>query len=237
AASIAHEINNPLEAIINLHFLMRATDSREKLSEYLAMAEHELQRVAEITRQTLRFYRENGKLRSVDMAAVIESVLKLYDHRVMAKHVSIRRRLKPNVSVKGFSGELRQVLANLVSNALDAMPAGGTLYVRVTPCGTAPHGGSGVRVTVADTGKGIPREIRAKILEPFVSTKQETGTGLGLWISCEIIRKHGGTLRFRSREGRGTAFSIFLPCEPPHGEAAEGAQAPTLSEVSVPPVA
>ena len=212
AASIAHEINNPLEAVTNLHFLMRSSKTLEEVKQYLSIADHELQRVVEITAQTLRFYRASSASSLVNLPTVLDSVLKLYDRRLSTNGVRVDRRYRAGSELVGSGGELRQVVANLISNALDAMPNGGTLRVRVGPSAEHYNGRrKGIRVVVADTGMGIPTKIRGKILEPFVSTKQDTGTGLGLWISSEIVRKHGGVVRFRSRVGKGTVFSVFLP--------------------------
>lgn len=216
AATVAHEINNPLESVTNLHFLMRSAKSLAEVESYLALAESELHRVTEITKQTLKFYRESNQPAEVDLGAVLESVLTMYSRRLTENGVIVARQVKPEAKVMGFPGELRQVLANLVSNALDAMPKGGRLRLRAHP-GTDLSNGSrrGVRVVVADTGGGIPPAARAKILEPFFSTKQDSGTGLGLWVSSEILRKHGGSVRYRSRVGKGTVFSVFLPAGSP----------------------
>ena len=215
AASIAHEINNPLEAVTNLHFLMHSSKSLEEMRHYLGVADHELQRVVEITSQTLRFYRASSVSSEVNMATVLDSVLKLYERRLSTNRIKVDRQYRPGAELVGSGGELRQVMANLISNALDAMPNGGRLRIRVGPSAEHNNGRrKGIRVVVADTGVGIPAKIRGKILEPFVSTKQDTGTGLGLWISSEIVRKHGGAFRFRSRIGKGTVFSVFLPAEP-----------------------
>ncbi len=214
AASIAHEINNPLEAVINLHFLMSSAASLEESQRYLSIADQELARVIDITTQTLRFHRETTTPAEVDVTDVMESVVKLYERRIAAANVVVERRMSTSALITGFAGELRQVFANLISNALDAMPQGGKLYLRVQahPEHRNPQR-RGVRVVVCDNGSGIPVAIRHKVLEPFVSTKDDKGTGLGLWVSSEIVRKHRGTMRFKSWPGRGTLFSIFLPLD------------------------
>jgi signal transduction histidine kinase len=212
AATIAHEINNPLAAVVNLHYLMSKAASLEEALRYLAIADQELARVTEITTHTLHFHHEATMPAEVDVRAVMDSVVKLYERRIAAASVVVQRRLSPSAVIMGSAGELRQVFANLISNSLDAMPRGGKLYLRVETC--TEHRNPrrrGVRVVVSDTGSGIPLSIREKVLEPFVSTKDDKGTGLGLWVSSEIVRKHHGTIRFKSWPGRGTIFSIFLP--------------------------
>ena len=209
AATIAHEINNPLEAVVNLHYLISSSKTLEEAQRFLTIADQELARVIEITTQTLRFHRDSSTPAEVDVASLMDSVLKLYQRRIAAANVVVERRVTPAV-IKGFAGELRQVFANLISNALDAMSGGGKLCLRVHR--SSGNGvGPGVRVTVADTGGGVPDAVRDKIMEPFVSTKNDKGTGLGLWVTSEIVQKHRGSLRFRSKIGRGTVFSIFLP--------------------------
>ena len=216
AASIAHEINNPLEAVTNLHYLMGSATSLEEAKSFLASADQELARVVEITTQTLRFHRETSTPTQTEVAPLLNSVLKLYAGRIASSRISLHRDFDDSVPIVGFPGELRQLFANLISNALDAMPRGGRLMIRAQSTSEARNGlRPGIKVVVADTGSGIPVKVRAKILEPFVSTKPETGTGLGLWVSSEIVAKHGGTLRFRSRVGTGTVFRIFLPAVPP----------------------
>ena len=192
---------------------------------FLALADQELTRVIEITTQTLRFHRESTTPAEVNVGAVAESVLKLYEGRIAALNVVVERSIASAAIITGFAGELRQVFANLVSNALDAMPRGGRLSLRVH------NQRRGIRVVVSDTGSGIPLEVRGKVLEPFVSTKDEKGTGLGLWVSSEIVQKHRGTLRFKSCLGRGTVFSILLPTEF-RGQATPDVAAPTVARTS-----
>lgn len=215
AATIAHEINNPLASVTNLHFLMASATSLEEAQRYLATADEELARIVEITTQTLRFHRDSTIPSDVNVAEIIGSVLKLYERRLINSNIVVDRSLDRSALIVGFAGELRQLLANLVSNAVDAMHAGGKLRVRIVRASERRNGlRRGVRVVVADTGSGIPVSIRDKMFEPFVTTKDDTGSGLGLWVSSEIVRKHNGDLRFRSRLGHGTVFSIFLPLNP-----------------------
>ena len=216
AASIAHEINNPLEAVINLLYLARH-DSRNAV-EYLTQAEQEVGRVARLAQQTLGFVRDASSPGSMDPAAIMDEILQLYSRKLEGRRIHVMRRYRDRCLVSGYSGELRQLLANLLVNAVEAMPDGGTLHVRVAAGRNWSDGREGVRITVADNGSGIPRNNLRQIFEPFFTTKQDTGTGLGLWVSHGIVQKHGGSIRVRSRaEGRetgrgtGTVFSIFIP--------------------------
>ena len=215
AASIAHEINNPLEAITNLLYLMRCDPTPEQMKILLAEAEQELARVTEITKQTLRFYREPSQPVETGVASVLDSVLKLYGNRMAATSVSAQRELRTSSAlVLSTPGELRQVLANLIGNAIDAMRGGGRLRIRVSEQSSSSQHSSSIRISVADTGTGIPPEVFPAIFEPFVTTKGETGTGLGLWVTSEIIRKNGWKIRVRSSrrpEHSGTVFSIQIP--------------------------
>jgi signal transduction histidine kinase len=150
----------------------------------------------------------------------MDEILQLYSRKLVSRQIRVTRRYRSSGPISGFSGELRQLLANLVMNAMDAMADGGSLQVRVAAGRDWPTGRAGVRITVADTGSGIPRDRLRQIFEPFYTTKKDTGTGLGLWVSRGIVQKHGGSIRVRSRaDGRttarttGTVFSIFLPQE------------------------
>jgi signal transduction histidine kinase len=223
AASIAHEINNPLESVINLLFLIQRTNNLDEIQEYRRLAEQELRRVTEITTQTLKFYREPMDHASTDIPEVIESVLALYNPKVVSRNVQVEKELEDGTSMAAGSGELRQVIANLIGNALDAMRAGGRLRIRARHAREYVEGErKGIRISVADTGTGIPAEIRDKIFEPFVSTKGDTGTGLGLWVTSEIVQKHRGTIHLRSSVGprcSGTVFCVFLPLPESNGSA------------------
>jgi signal transduction histidine kinase len=216
AATIAHEINNPLEAVSNLLFLLNAHASIDPAGrEYVNMAQQELDRIAHIVKQTLGFYREARSPVPVQLTELIDNVLDLYARKLSSKAIRLNKQYDSPGAVEAFPGEMRQVFSNLIVNALDATAHGGTLRLHVYPgCDWRDPNRRGIRVVVADTGIGISAEHRRHIFEPFFTTKGEKGTGLGLWVSYGIVRKHNGTLRVRSsiRPGRtGTAFSIFLP--------------------------
>ncbi|HEX4605352.1 MAG TPA: PAS domain-containing protein [Candidatus Angelobacter sp.] len=216
AATIAHEINNPLEAVTNLLYLLRQNGAWDaNARDYVAQAEHELARVAHVTRQTLGFYRDTTSPRLMNLAKTVEEGIALYQSRIQAKKIVVQREFDQTVEVSGLSGEIRQVISNLVANAIDAMPEGGTLRLRVRRGREFSNSNqTGGRIVIADTGSGIPREQRKKLFEPFYTTKLDVGTGLGLWVSREIIKKHGGAISLRSSVGprcHGTVFSVFLP--------------------------
>lgn len=215
AATIAHEINNPLEAVTNLVYLARTQPGRAR--EFLEFADQELARVAHIAKQTLGFYRDTSASAPVNVSEAIENVLFLYARRLEARKIMVRKNFAFNPQITGFAGELRQIFSNLISNAIDAIGQDGTLSIKVSPGSSWNNPRTtGVRVTIADTGCGIKPEHLKKIFEPFYTTKQDVGTGLGLWVSRGIIQNHHGSIRFRSTTTRGrsgTVFSVFLPAE------------------------
>ena len=215
AATIAHEINNPLEAVTNLLFIAKSVkELPESVRQYLEMADAELKRIAHITRQSLGFYRESNAPALTSVNAVLESAVDLLKSRIKAKHAVIEKQWDGDVQVTAVAGELRQVFSNLLANSLDAIDEKGTIKLRVSTGAALNNGHRCVRVTVADNGKGIDASSRQHIFEPFFTTKGTVGTGLGLWVSKQIIDKHGGTIRMRSSSDgarRGTVFSIVLP--------------------------
>jgi PAS domain S-box-containing protein len=214
ASSIAHEINNPLESVTNLLYLAKMTAADPNTLEFLGKAEQELSRASAITTQTLRFHRQSSRPTEVTCDDLLVNVLGILRSRLLNAHVTVEVRQRAARQVLCFDGEIRQVIYNVLINAIDAMQQrGGRLLLR----GRDGHdlaGRPGLILTIADTGSGMSSETLAKLFEPFYSTKGVAGTGLGLWISKEIIDRHHGKLRVRSsqRPGRtGTVFTIFLP--------------------------
>ncbi len=203
AATIAHEINNPLEAVTNLIYLAR-TASPGEASRYLQMVEEELARIAHITKMTLGFYRESGAFTPVDIPELMRDVLALYGAKLRVKNIHVQTEVSAPQPVLGSRGELRQVIANLVANAVDVLPPGGTLTLAARD-----YDGS-VQLRVSDNGPGIPAENLTRIFEAFFTTKEELGTGLGLWVSRQIVEKHGGTINVESTPA-GTSFTVSLP--------------------------
>jgi PAS domain S-box-containing protein len=219
AATVAHEINNPLEAIGNLIYIAKTTDGvPSSASAHLTLAEEELARISHITRQTLGFYRESKQPDEVDLPTLVESVLNIYSNKFRTKNITIERDFHECPPVQGLSGELNQAVANLVSNAADAVPNGGTIRVSIDcheyPGSKDEPASKIVKVIIEDDGPGIAPEYRDRIFEPFFTTKKDVGTGLGLWVTKEIIERHSGTVEVRSvndTDPSGTAFSITLP--------------------------
>jgi signal transduction histidine kinase len=218
AASIAHEINNPLASVTNLLYLIGSSSSLEETKKYTQIAATELARVSAIVTQTLRFYREQSKPAIVQVTEIVDSALSLYRPRIVAADIVVERDFRECSPVLAMAGELRQVMLNLIGNSLDAIGRDGTLKIRTSNAREHSNGSrAGIRLTVADSGSGISPEIRKTIFEPFVSTKGDTGTGLGLWVSSQIVQRHGGTIQVKSRvlsPYTGTVFSVFLPLQP-----------------------
>ena len=233
AASIAHEINNPLEAITNLLFLLRNfCQLQDPALEYVTMAEHEARRISEITQQTLRFYRQPTMPSRANMVELLDSVLSLYQGRLNSLNIQVERQYDQQIDLFCFSGELRQVFANLIGNAIDATSGGGRLIICARPSRNwKDPAQTGIRFIVADTGTGMSPEVLEHAFEPFFTTKEVTGTGLGLWVSHEIIVKHRGIVHLRSRTAAsgkpcGTVFQVFIP----DNQTFNGAEKHTLAE-------
>jgi PAS domain S-box-containing protein len=223
AATIAHEIRNPLDTVSNLLFLLRHDSyPKPETKQYLDLAGEELARITQITGQLLTFHREAQSPVQVDLVRVLESVLTLYSPQIQMVGIAVTKRFETHRAVRGFPGELRQVFANLVANAIHSMPGGGRLLLHVYESSLASDAGRrGIRVTVLDNGTGIAPEVRKNLFAPFYTTKGEGGTGLGLWVTRGIVEKHEGTIHFVSSvrsTHSGTVFSVFLPFEQITGE-------------------
>lgn len=229
ASSISHEINNPLEAITNLLYLVHVSeDLPPHVRNYVSTAQSELSRVCQIATQTLRFHRQAVSATRVTAQELVEAVLNLYHGRLSNSRISVETDFRTSQPVLCFENDIRQVLNNLIANAIDAMRQGGRLLVRAHDApGRSPDGTErrGVRITIADTGHGMSAKVRARIFEPFYTTKELNGTGLGLWISAGIIDRHQGRIYLRSSDHpthHGTVFCVFLPyAEDLHLPAAE----------------
>ena len=214
ASSISHEINNPLEAITNLLYLIVNNPGLpEDLKIYVNMASSELSRVSQIATQSLRFHRQAVAETHVTAAELVDAVVRLYTGRLVNSGIHLEARYATQTTVLCFENDIRQVLNNLIANAIDAMRGGGRLVIRAHNTQDR-KGRSGVRITIADTGHGMTPQVAARIFEPFFTTKDLNGTGLGLWISSGIVERHQGSLRVRSSTSpgaHGTVFSLFLP--------------------------
>ncbi len=218
AASISHEINNPLESVTNCLYLLAGTELSAEGRHYLDLAQKELNRVSQITVQTLRFYRSSTRPALTDIHDLVATVLTLLELRFRQQRINVVREFRSKPMIIAHDGEIRQLLVNLVSNAIDAVHEGGCIIVRTSTARDWAQNREGIAITVADNGTGMDVETRDRIFEPFFSTKGNMGTGLGLWISKEIASKHHGRIRVRSRlrssdNSGGTVFRIFIPAQ------------------------
>jgi len=214
ASSISHEINNPLESIMNLLYLIESSgELPDGLRDYVETAQSELSRVCQIATQTLRFHRQAVNATWVTAGDLVDAVLNLYQGRLANSRIRVEASYSTSTPILCFENDIRQVLNNLIANAIDAMRQGGRLLVRAHET-TERNNGSrreGIRITIADTGHGMPPEVQSRVFEPFYTTKDLKGTGLGLWISAGIVKRHQGHLTVRSSTQHGTVFSLFLP--------------------------
>ena len=217
AASISHEINNPLEAVTNLLYLVRCGDHLpDEVRGYLDAADKELQRVSQIVSHTLRFHKQSTRPRELSAHELLEPTLGLFAGRLGNSNVSIVLDERSSGLVNCYEGEIRQILNNLVGNAIDSMKTGGRLLIRTRDSRNWRTGAPGVRIVVADNGHGMPRNVMKRVFEPFYTTKGINGTGLGLWIARGIVDKHQGMLQIYSStraSQSGTVFSLFLPLQ------------------------
>ncbi len=220
-ATMAHEVNNPLEALGNLLYLVENSHSLEEAQGFGHLAAKEFQRISEIVDHTLKFHRAPAKPAFTDVSELAMSALTLFRGKLRERKIRERIRVE---RAFGYccEGEIRQALVNLIGNAVDAMREGGNLRIHVLPVSL--NGVEHARLTVADTGGGIRKEIRQNLFKQFFTTKGSSGTGLGLWLTRDVVEKNGGRLRFRSRTEApsGTVFTMYLPAEPrrrvDHGE-------------------
>jgi PAS domain S-box-containing protein len=215
AGIIAHEINNPLEAISNAFYLLHDHPSLDEEARYYSrLAEEELARITHITKQTLSFYRESQQPMAVSLSEILDNVVELQSRKLQLNRIILKKDFRTAGTIHGFSVELKQVFLNIITNAVQAMPDGGELQLDLIESRDWKTGQGGLRVSICDTGNGIDSHNSKKIFEPFFSTKEAKGTGLGLWISKGIIQKYGGNIRFRTmrfKKGNVTCFSVFIP--------------------------
>jgi signal transduction histidine kinase len=214
ASSIAHEINNPLESVTNLLYILQSRVSDEEAKSLVATAQEELARVTHIATQTLRFYKQTGSRSEADPHSLIESVLGLYRGRLQNSGIQVINDSSDCLPLVCYENELRQVLMNLVANSFDAMRSGGRLTIRCRRMTHWSAGTNATRISVADTGIGMDAATLQRVFEPFFSTKGIGGVGLGLWISKDLVEKNGGTMRMRSsrRSGcTGTTVMMWFP--------------------------
>jgi two-component system, NtrC family, sensor kinase len=215
AASVAHEINNPLAAVVNIIYLLGNNKSLDSdAARLVEWAERELSRVSYIVGQTLGFYRQSERPIAVNLRDAVKDVFQLLKKKIDACSINVYVSFECQGIVHGHFTEFRQIISNLIINSLEAMPPHGKLFVKVRPSRDwKHHGRPGVRLYVHDNGSGIPADARSQIFEPFFSTKSDKGTGLGLWVIRSIIEKYRGSIHMHSSVGQrgGTSFSVFLP--------------------------
>ena len=219
AASVAHEINNPLTAVTNLLFLVRSATDVEEARNYALQAEDELRRVSEIANHNLRFHRSSKGPERVEVAQLLDSALVLFRAKLKNQNIKVQVQCDEHCHAFCSHGEIRQVVVNLISNALDAMRRGGHLFVRAAAMAHPSTGAPGVRISVVDHGEGISPQARSRLFEPFFTTKGDIGTGLGLWLTKDIIEQHRGFIRARNHHSpHGAVFSFWIPENPSMGK-------------------
>ena len=211
AATIAHEINNPLEAVLNLLYLLRPLVEGSEGRNYLNTAEMELNRVSHIAKQTLGYYREHSSASRLSLSDLVEHAVTVYGPRCVAHNIAVESHLESSTRIVARRGELMQVISNLIANSIVAMPDGGTLRISVVAVNEPD---AGLVLSVRDTGVGIPAENLSKVFDAFFTTRMTIGTGIGLFVAKQFVEGHGGTIGLESSvdpETHGTTISIFLP--------------------------
>ncbi len=215
AASVAHEINNPLEAVANMLYLITIADSTEQARSQASSALDELMRISLVTQSTLKFHRESGKPKVTLLSEIVDSVLAMFRGRLQSMNIAVRMKADRELPVTCMLSETQQIFANLVANAIEAMERDGQLVIRIRPSRDWRGGATaGMRVTICDTGCGIDRASASRIFEPFFTTKPDTGTGLGLWVVAQLLERHKGNVHVWSSQrpaASGMAVSVFLP--------------------------
>ncbi len=213
ASSIAHEINNPLQSVTNLLFMMEAAADDASRAEYLRMAQDELTRVTSIVTQALRFHRQSSAPSPARLGELAESMLMLFRTRLSHGGARVEVRDRQRNELMCFADDIRQLFSHLLSNSLDALSAkhGGLLHIHIQDGHDTRTGAPVAVLTIADSGGGIPKQAMERLFQPFNTTKGARGTGLGLWVTKSILDKHHARVRVRSREGVGTVVRMVLP--------------------------
>jgi signal transduction histidine kinase len=225
AAAIAHEINNPLESVVNLIYLARQNSSIEsKAHRFLLTAEQELERISHIARQTLGYYRDTGAPSEIYLHDLLQNVLTVYQAKLLSSGITVDSRFNDLQKIVVSKGEILQVFSNIIANAIDAMPQGGVLNIAIRKLMNS--GGDGIQTVIRDNGVGIETKHLERVFEPFFTTKIDIGTGIGLWVSKQLIEKRGGQISIASSTepgNSGTSITIFIPLIAP-------SRAPGLAE-------
>jgi PAS domain S-box-containing protein len=218
ASTIAHEVNNPLEAVTNLLYLLRPLITDTAGLEYLATAESEIARVSHIAKQTLGFYREHAAASSTSVSELVKRAIMIYEPRCTVNEITIEKSLSSMKKVVLRQGEMMQVISNLIANSMYAMPSGGTLSISVDDADSAKEG---IIVTIQDTGVGIDAEDMPRVFDAFFTTRTAIGTGIGLFVAKQFVEGHGGRIELQSMQGvkeHGTKVRIYLPLRTPYDE-------------------